>query len=294
MRKHYGTLVVGPISLDQNIDYQDFERREVGGAIVQSGFAAAHSGNVTAIFTKLNPKDADPDAVFASTGADIFWKPSAETCSIRNKYFTADKERRDCRSMGKCDPFTFEELPEVETSIYHFAGLVYGDFDGELFRKAHATGAKVAVDVQCMLRHVEDDTSMQFHDWADKLTYLPEIDFLKTDAAEAAILTGLDDRAAAARQLHAWGAKEVMVTHNTEVLIYDGTQIYTCPIVARNLSGRTGRGDTCFAGYITERLRADVPTALQYAAALVSLKLETPGPFQGTREDVMAYIKEMY
>ena len=97
MRKHYDTLVVGPISLDQNIDYQDFERREVGGAIVQSGFAAAHSGNVTAIFTKLNPKDADPDAVFAGTGADIFWKPSAETCSIRNKYFTADKERRDCR-----------------------------------------------------------------------------------------------------------------------------------------------------------------------------------------------------
>ena len=79
MHKHYDTLVVGPISLDQNIDYQDFERREVGGAIVQSGFAAAHSGNVTAIFTKLNPKDADPDAVFAGTGADIFWKPSAET-----------------------------------------------------------------------------------------------------------------------------------------------------------------------------------------------------------------------
>ena len=36
MHKHYDTLVVGPISLDQNIDYQDFERREVGGAIVQS------------------------------------------------------------------------------------------------------------------------------------------------------------------------------------------------------------------------------------------------------------------
>ena len=29
MHKHYDTLVVGPISLDQNIDYQDFERREV-------------------------------------------------------------------------------------------------------------------------------------------------------------------------------------------------------------------------------------------------------------------------
>ena len=59
MHKHYDTLVVGPISLDQNIDYQDFERREVGGAIVQSGFAAAHSGNVTAclLYTSPSPRD---------------------------------------------------------------------------------------------------------------------------------------------------------------------------------------------------------------------------------------------
>ena len=26
---------------------------------------------------------------------------------------------------------------------------------------------------------------MNFHDWKDKLTYLPYFDFLKTDAAEA-------------------------------------------------------------------------------------------------------------
>ena len=42
---------------------------------------------------------------------------------------------------------------------------------------------------------------MNFHDWKDKLTYLPYFDFLKTDAAEAEILTGLTDRRAAAKQL---------------------------------------------------------------------------------------------
>ena len=61
--------------------------------------------------------------------------------------------------------------------------------------------------------------------------------------------------------------------HNTEVLVYDGREIYTCPIRARNLSGRTGRGDTTFAGYINERLTADIPTALRFATALVSLKM---------------------
>ena len=136
--------------------------------------------------------------------------------------------------------------------------------------------------------------TMAFHDWAEKREYLPCIDYLKTDAAEAEILTGLTDRAEAAKLLHQWGAKEVLITHNTEVLAYDGERIYTCPIKARNLSGRTGRGDTTFAGYITERQRTGIDEALLYCTALVSLKMETPGPFQGCREDVESYIREFY
>ena len=54
------------------------------------------------------------------------------------------------------------------------------------------------------------------------------------------------------------------------------------------------RGDTTFAGYITERQRAGVEEALRYCTALVSLKMETPGPFQGTRQDVLDYLKEFY
>ena len=293
MSKKYDSLVIGPVSLDHNIDYLGNERKEVGGAVVASGFAAARSGNVTALFTKLNSKDASLEERFAPSGADLYWAESKATCSIRNQYFTADKEKRACTSMGVCDAFRFEEFSHIDAQIYHFAGLVYGDFDSQLFIDASKHG-KVAVDVQCMLRHVEPDKTMAFHDWAEKKEVLPYIDFLKTDAAEAEILTGLTDRVAAAKLLHSWGAKEVMITHNTEVLVYDGEQIYTCPIKARNLSGRTGRGDTTFAGYINERLRASVPEALQYCTALVSLKMETPGPFMGTRDDVLAYIREFY
>ena len=49
-----------------------------------------------------------------------------------------------------------------------------------------------------------------------------------------------------------------------------------------------------FAGYINERLTADIPTALRFATALVSLKMETPGPFRGTRQDVLDYIRAFY
>ena len=284
--KKFDVLVIGPVSLDHNIDCEGKERREIGGAVVASGFAAARSGNRTAVFTKLNPADARAEEIFSGSGAEVFWKPSRATCSIRNQYFTPDKEKRACTSLGVCDPFTFQELPDVSAAIYHFAGLVYGDFDGALFAQASEHG-KVAVDVQCLLRHVEPDGTMGFHDWAEKKEYFPCIDYLKTDAAEAEILTGLTDRREAAKRLYSWGAKEVLITHNTEVLVFDGQEIYTCPIRARNLSGRTGRGDTTFAGYITERQRAGVAEALRYCTALVSLKMETPGPFRGTRHDVL-------
>ena len=75
MKKAYDVLVIGPVSLDHNIDYQGNERKEVGGAVVASGFAAARSGNRTAVFTKLNPADADVEERFAGSGADVYWKP---------------------------------------------------------------------------------------------------------------------------------------------------------------------------------------------------------------------------
>ena len=88
--KSYDILIIGPVSLDHNIDYLGNERKELGGAVVASGFAAARSGSKTALFTKLNPADADVEKRFENSNADLYWKPSTTTCSIRNQYFTAD------------------------------------------------------------------------------------------------------------------------------------------------------------------------------------------------------------
>ena len=52
-----------------------------------------------------------------------------------------------------------------------------------------AKHAMVAIDVQTMLRWVENG-GMVYHDWAEKKELLPYVRFLKTDAAEAEILTG--------------------------------------------------------------------------------------------------------
>ncbi len=60
----------------------------------------------------------------------------------------------------------------------------------------------------------------------------------------------------------------------------------------RSAVGRTGRGDTTFAAYLAWRLDHNVAESLRFAAALVSIKMETPGPFNGTLAEVLARMQE--
>ena len=290
----YDILIIGPVSLDCNVDYLGNERRELGGAIVQSGYAAVNSGNKVAIYTKFNQSEVDKNNLFKDAkDIRLIIGDSKHTCSIKNIYNTPDCEERRCISTGVCDRFYFDEIQDIKTDIYYFAGLIEGDFDEEIIKEASRYG-KTALDTQSVLRYVKDNGEMDFRDWLNKKEYMPYIDYLKADAKEAKILTGCDDRYEAARELKKLGAKEIMISHNTEMLIYDGEEFYTCPVVSDNLSGRTGRGDTVFAAYVTERRTKSIEESLQYATALVSLKMETPGPYKGTRENVYEYIKSRY
>ena len=64
-------------------------------------------------------------------------------------------------------------------------------------------------------------------------------------------------------------------TLSLRTLICDGERIYTSPIKSRNLSGRTGRGDTTFSGYINERLTRGIEESLLFCSA-------PPGAFAST------------
>lgn len=290
----FDTLIIGQVCLDTNTDYDGTVARSFGGAVLFSGHAAAAMGNEVAVLPKCAPDTIDLSKAFEGrSNITVFPLASHASTLMENTYFTADRERRLCRCAAMIDTYAPGELPEIDTRLYHLAGLVRGDIGNDMV-EACARRGNTALDVQCMLRCRNEDGSMEFRDWAEKRELIPLLRFLKTDAAEAEILTGLTDRAKAARLMCAWGAKEVMITHNTEVLVCDGTDVYVQPLKPRNLSGRTGRGDTCFSGYITERLREGIPTALLRAAALVSLKMETPGPFTGTRRDVQDYITRFY
>ena len=289
----YDIMILGPATRDVNIDYTGAEDRSVGGAVTFCTPAARAAGACVFAAVKIAPEDADIMETFDLPETEKALLPSAKTTLMRNEYFTADRERRNSSCPAQSDPILPGELPDVDFGLCHLAGLLAGDFPAELLEALHRR-AQLSGDAQGFLRHNEGG-KLVLRDWEEKRRFLPYMDFFKTDAAEAEMLTGLTDREAAARQLCAWGAKEVMVSHNAEMLVCDGKEICTCPVRARNLSGRTGRGDTTFGSYLGMRVTGHgMGESLLYATACVSLKMETPGVFRGAHEDVEAYIREFY
>ncbi len=289
----YDIMMIGPATRDRNIDFTGKEVREIGGAVFFGVAAVKAAGASVFASLKLNPVDQDLIDAMNLPVESVAVLPSTATTMMQNTYFTADRERREAVCLVQSDPITPDEIPHVDCGLYHLAGLLYGDFPNELIVELSKRG-KVSADIQGFLRHNEGG-KMNFHDWPDKHEYLRYFDFLKTDAAEAEILTGTSDRRAAAKMLYEWGAKEIMVSHNSEMLVYDGAEYYTCPVKARNLSGRTGRGDTTFGAYLAKRMTgASIADALLFATAAVSRKMESPGPITGTEADVYDYIHTFY
>jgi len=290
MKMKYDIVMIGHISQDILIDHLGARQDIVGGAVVYSSFAAACSHKQVKVITKLAKND------FSILGSlhheKIAWEvcPSRESTSIKNIYYTQDKERREVILVSQADAFTLDEVDREETSIYHFAGLFASEVP-DSFIQPLSKRALVALDAQGVLRSLDEEGNLVFRDWEKKMELLPLVTYFKTDAAEAEILTGLSDRREAALLLNRWGAKEVMLTHNTEVMVCNEGEIFTAPYTHANNEGRTGRGDTTFAAYLAWRMDHSVAESTAYAAALCSMKMEIPGPFKGTVEEVQDRMK---
>ena len=78
------------------------------------------------------------------------------------------------------------------------------------------------------------------------------------------------------------------------MLVYADGHFHAAPFWAREMKGRTGRGDTCTAAYLGKRLTASPAEATLWAAALTSLKMEAVGPFSREITEVEELIRERY
>jgi sugar/nucleoside kinase (ribokinase family) len=286
----YDIMIIGHITKD-TLEHRGKVTFFTGGSAYFSSFAARRSSAKICVVTKLAKKDFGVLDELRKEGVDVFAKGSPKTTSIENVFDTDDFDKRRARLISQADPFSPGDIPNAEARIYYLAGLFVGEIPNLLIEYLAGRG-EVALDIQAMVRSSED-VRFDFKDWREKERYLPMVTYLKADSLESEVATGISNREQAAMQFHGWGAKEVMITHASEVIVCNGEKTFKAPFNPANLSGRTGRGDTCFASYMAWRLTHGIEESVKYAAALTSIKMEKTGPFLGTMQDVLERMKTL-
>ena len=169
------------------------------------------------------------------------------------------------------------------------AGISDQEFSLDFIRGLRDRGYRLSADMQSFVRQVDPVTrDILFKDVLLKRDIAALLGKVKLDIVEAKVLTGTDDLEEAAKSFESWGCPETVITSAEGVLARVGGRTFFEKFTNRSTVGRTGRGDTTFAAYLARRNDHDVAQSLKFAAALVSIKMETPGPFQGSLADVLA------
>ena len=260
-----------------------------GGTAFYCSHAIRHFNDIDyALITAVGATEIKVVEELRETGINVTALPSKHSVYFENIYGENPDDRTQ-RVLTKADPFTASQLREIEAEIYHLGSLLADDFSLEVIKELSQKGL-IAVDSQGYLREVRD-THVYPVDWTDKREALQ---FLKVNEHEMEVLTGLSDPHEAARKLHEWGGKEVLVTLGSMgSLIFDGKDFYRIPAYKpQQVVDATGCGDTYTIGYLYRRVSgASIEEAGRFAAAMSTLKIEKSGPFCGNKEDVLQCMK---
>jgi len=261
------------------IVYPDATRVVDGGAFNYGAHVALRMGLRTAVVTRLAREDRHVVAELERLGATALVAETPASTNLRLTYPTGNLDERTIEIASSAGPFGAADVGDLRARAIAIGASVRGEVPPEVVAALAARCQMLALDVQGFMRVVVDGR-LAFDDWPGKEAILPLVSVLKTDAVEAERLTGQRDRGEAARRLAALGPREVLLTWNGGVLVAHEGQHHQAPFVPDAVRGRSGRGDTCTAAYLSRRLGAPPEDAVVWAAAVTSLKLESEGPFR--------------
>lgn len=265
-----------------------------GSAVLCGAMAAARIGKKVAVVVKMAQSDDSILDPMRRIGITPFVIPAPATSFMQVIHPSADVDDRRMILKANAGPLTIDEFPALSTAHLHLAGISNQEFTLPLMAALRARGYDLSVDMQSFVRQVDPATSeVFFRDVPEKEQIVRGMHRVKLDIVEARLLTGHDDLEKAAMVFERWGARETLITESKGVLARAAGKTYYEAFSNANTNGRTGRGDTTFAGYLARRMDHDVPESLKFAAAMVSIKMETPGPFAGTLEDVLERMRKV-
>jgi sugar/nucleoside kinase (ribokinase family) len=261
-----------------------------GGAFYYGCHVARRMGLRTVVVTRLARADFAVVDELAALGVTTFATPTPESTCLRLVYPTANLDQRTIYATGFAGAFTVDEVASIQARTFHIGASIRGEVPLAVVQALAAKDARLSLDAQVFVR-VNRGGTLVYAAWPEAGQVLPLVDVLKVDAVEAEFLTGQSNPQEAARALAALGPREVVLTYEQGVLVLADGYCYQAPLVAQEMRGRTGRGDTCIAAYLGKRLTAPPGEAAVWAAALTSLKLEAPGPFRRDIAEVEALLE---
>jgi len=283
----FDIVMIGNFAKDKLI-VDGVETIASGGGVYYGSVVISRLGLRVAVVTRLHPDDFPRLEEMRSEGVTVSATLADGTSGIANYYQSANMETRITKPIGFGGKYRLEDIPDFNTRLIMLSPLYAGEIDLRLMKEL-AKRAPLALDIQGFVRvPVGDD--LVFLPWDQMHEGLKYITYLKLDKAEASYLTGLSDLNEAAAALQALGPKELVLTQTSGVTVYANGIHFTAPFTSKNLSGRTGRGDTCFSTYLAKRLTGSAEEACKWAAAVTSRKQEVPGPWKGSPSEIQTYV----
>ena len=292
---NYDITFVGHMCYDEIIPFGGKPVVAPGSAVLCGAMVAARVGKKVAAVVKMSRKDEKILQPMKDVGVDIYLIPSDETTYSRVLHESENVDERKLTIVKTAGLIAIGDVPKLSSACVHLAGISDTEFDMALMKGLKSRGYSLSADMQSFVRQVTPVThEIQFSDVENKKDIAGMMDKLKLDVVEARILTGTEDLEKAAIIVESWGCPEILITRSQGVLARVNGETYYEKFSNNSMAGRTGRGDTTFAAYLSWRLDHGVAESLKFAAALVSIKMETPGPFKGTLENVAKRLKEKH
>ena len=273
---------IGHVSKDVNVVRG---KREIvpGGGVYYGSFAARSLGKEVKVITKLNLEDKPLFEEMEDFGIEVIWIESERTTSIENVYPSENPDERISRMVSRADPFDIEDIKFVD-GMAHVTPLWHGEFPEELLEKLRERVEVLSADAQGFLRNVSESGQMHYEDWKRK-DLLKILDVFKLDIKEAKILTGKESPEEALEYLRDFGVKEIVLTSGEGVYLMRDGRVAFSPFGEWKLEGRTGRGDTAIAAYLSLRDEIeDLERLAREVSRITTLKMRRKGPYKGWSE----------
>ncbi len=289
----YDIVFIGHMCFDEIQPYEGVPTVAPGSAVLCGALAAARIGKSVAVVTRMALRDQNILEALRQNGVADAIIPSPETTYMKVVHPGADVDQREIYQLVNAGSFSLADLPPVTARRVHLAGITDQEFNLDFIRGIKENGHHLSVDMQSFVRQVQPATrQIAFLDVPAKMEIARQVDMLKLDIVEARVLTGASDLEQAAQIIEGWGCPEIIITQADGVLARVDGQTFYEKFSNQSVVGRTGRGDTTFAAYLARRLDHNAAESLKFAAALVSIKMETPGPFNGTLAEVLARMSQ--